>query len=88
MAQKKQQRSRQQNRRQVERPVRRDCPFCKSEGMPTFHDLKTLEVFVTDRGKIVGRKRSGLCAKHQRVLTKSVKRARYLALLPFSERTL
>lgn len=43
-----------------------------------------LAVFVNDRAKIAGRDRSGLCTKHQRKVAEEVKRARHLALLPFS----
>ena len=43
-----------------------------------------LRSFVTDRGKIQPRRRTGVCAKHQRHLTLAIKRARHLALLPFT----
>lgn len=51
--------------------------------MPDYKDFELIGRFITDRGKIVSRSRSGVCAKHQRKLTKAVKRARHLALLPF-----
>jgi len=49
-----------------------------------YKDPGLLRYFITDRGKIVPRRVSGLCAKHQRAHTTAVKRARVLALLPFT----
>jgi small subunit ribosomal protein S18 len=49
-----------------------------------YKDSKTLRYFVTERGKIVPRRISGNCAKHQRVLTLAIKRARQIALLPYT----
>ncbi|MCL4353013.1 30S ribosomal protein S18 [Patescibacteria group bacterium] len=60
-----------------------ECFFCKEKKNPWFSDYEILRRFITDRGKIIGRTRSGVCAKHQRKLTRSVKQARHLALLPF-----
>ncbi|OGY30284.1 MAG: 30S ribosomal protein S18 [Candidatus Woykebacteria bacterium RIFCSPHIGHO2_12_FULL_45_10] len=62
---------------------RRACSFCKEETEPYFRETDTLRKFITDRGKIVGRSKTGLCSAHQRHLTTSIKQARYLALLPF-----
>lgn len=78
---------RQTRTRRLRLPRRPDfCAFCKSGKGPDYKDSKALEGFITDRGKIVARSRSGLCAKHQRRLAAAVKRARILALLPFSQR--
>ena len=63
--------------------VPKDCFFCKEEKAPWYSDVASLQKFVTDRGKILGRTRTGLCAKHQRRLTGSIKHARHLALMPF-----
>ena len=49
-----------------------------------FKDVSTLRRFITDRGKIVPARRSGNCVKHQRVLNLAIKRARFLALLPYA----
>jgi small subunit ribosomal protein S18 len=49
-----------------------------------YKDSKTLRYFVTERGKIVPRRISGNCAKHQRELTLAIKRARQIALLPYT----
>lgn len=64
---------------------KRPCPFCEDGTLPYFGEVAALERFLTDRGKIIGRKRTSVCAKHQRRLTREVKRARFLALLPFVE---
>lgn len=64
----------------------KDCYFCKEKKEPAFADVEILRRFITERGKIIGRTRSGLCAKHQKRLTLSIKHARHLALLPFIER--
>ena len=53
---------------------------------PAFAEVEPLQKFLTERGKIVARARNGLCAKHQRHLTTEIKRARFLALLPFLSR--
>lgn len=60
------------------------CPFCESKKVPDYKAFDDLKRFVTDRGKIIGRKRSGVCAKHQRRLTIAIKRARFLGLLPYT----
>jgi small subunit ribosomal protein S18 len=49
-----------------------------------YKDVKTLNHFVTERGKILPRRISGNCAKHQRYLTAEIKKARNIALMPFS----
>lgn len=66
--------------------VKKDCIFCKSEEgkEPSYTDVATLKKFVSDRGKIVAAARSGICAKHQRRVGTQIKRARHLALLPFT----
>ena len=82
---------RRRRREEPERPQRgprmpsvpKVCPFCTSKTTPDYKKVEFLLPHLTDRGKIVGRGRSGLCATHQRRLTVAVKRARHLALLPF-----
>ena len=59
------------------------CYFCQNKKIPDYKEFDILRKFVTDRGKILSRGRSGVCAKHQRLLARSIKRARHLALLPF-----
>lgn len=63
--------------------VKMDCFFCKEKKEPSFLEQEMLSRFVSERGKIMARTRTGLCSKHQRKLTSEVKRARYLAFLPF-----
>lgn len=63
-------------------PVARNCPYCKTNTNPDYKD-ENLSKYVSDRAKILGKDRSGICAKHQRKLTIAVKRARHLALLPY-----
>ncbi len=64
----------------------KDCSFCKEGKEPSFTDIEGLQRLLTERGKIIGRSRSGLCALHQRHFTAQVKYARHLALLPFNSR--
>ncbi len=64
---------------------RKVCVFCADSGMKIdYKEVKTLNHFVTERGKILPRRISGNCAKHQRELTLAIKRARNIALMPFS----
>ncbi|MDP3987703.1 MAG: 30S ribosomal protein S18 [Candidatus Levybacteria bacterium] len=63
--------------------VPKNCYFCKEKIEPYFLDTEVLQRYLTERGKIIGRARSGICSKHQRALTLSIKYARHLALLPF-----
>ena len=63
--------------------VARNCPFCKSKTSPDYKDIATLEKYMSDRAKLLGKDRTGLCSKHQRRLSVAMKRARHLALLPF-----
>lgn len=60
-----------------------ECFFCKEKKEPNFLESDILARFTSERGKILSRGRSSLCSKHQRKLTSEIKRARYMALLPF-----
>jgi len=63
---------------------RKFCRFCSDSTLRIeYKDTSTLKDFVTERGKIMPRRITGNCAKHQRELTVHVKRARMIALLPF-----
>jgi small subunit ribosomal protein S18 len=66
------------------RGSRKSCPMCES-GMREidYKDERTLSRFITERGKILPRRISGMCARHQRQVGTAIKRARYLALLPY-----
>lgn len=59
------------------------CFFCKYGVEPSFKDVDNLVKFLSQRKKIVNRERSGVCARHQRMLTKQIKYARFLALIPY-----
>jgi len=62
------------------------CAFCESKTTPSYTDTVALRRVTSTRGKIVPKLRSGTCSKHQRALTREIKRARHLALLPFTLR--
>ncbi|WP_461246612.1 30S ribosomal protein S18 [Treponema sp. R6D11] len=71
---------RRQNRRRG-----KPCYFCKNkEETIDYKDVFRVKKFVTDRFKILPRRMSGSCAKHQRAIATAVKRARHLALIPFT----
>ena len=69
----------------IRRAKRKVCAFCvdKADSID-YKDIGKLRKYVTERGKILPRRISGTCAKHQRQLTESIKRARNIALLPFT----
>ena len=63
---------------------RRVCRFCEERILYVdYKDEKRLMRFTTEEGKIIPRRTSGTCAKHQRQLVRAIKRARHLALIPF-----
>jgi len=66
-------------------PRRKVCFFCanKNESI-NYKDSHKLRNYVSDRGKIEPRRRTGTCARHQRTLAAAIKRARHLALLPYT----
>ena len=65
-------------------PRRRVCSFCVEHVTAIdYKDFERLRRYVSDRAKIEPRRKSGVCAKHQRALSLAIKRARHLALLPF-----
>jgi small subunit ribosomal protein S18 len=59
------------------------CKFCIQKLKIDYKDADTLRRFITERGKILPRRITGTCAKHQRSLALAIKRARIIALLPF-----
>jgi small subunit ribosomal protein S18 len=71
--------------------IKKEAPLNRKRGEREeikfdYKDTETLLNYMTDRGKIVGRSRSGLSAKEQRRLAQAIKRARYLALVPYTQR--
>ena len=72
------------NRRVKKKP----CAFCQhGVGTVDYKDLAQLRKYISDRGKIRGRRVSGNCQQHQRDVTEAIKTARELALLPYTQRT-
>ena len=66
------------------RPKRKPCSFCAEKTLDiNYKDVGRLKKYISERGKILPRRISGNCAKHQRLLTVAVKRARVIAFLPF-----
>jgi small subunit ribosomal protein S18 len=66
------------------RPKRKVCNFCVEKQLTVdYKDVSRLRRFTSEHGKILPRRISGNCAKHQRLLTTAVKRARIIAFLPF-----
>jgi len=62
------------------------CWWCRQGKSPNYKDVLSVKRFVSDRGKIIPRNWTGTCAKHQRSLTAEIKKARIMALLPFTEK--
>ncbi len=70
-------------RRYVARP--KFCQFCADKSIKiNYKEVEMLKRFVTEEGKIRPRRQTGTCAKHQRALATEIKRARHIALLPFT----
>jgi small subunit ribosomal protein S18 len=68
------------------KPKRKICAFCADKSKDIdYKDVMKLKRFLTERGKIQPRRTSGVCAKHQRQLAMAIKRARHVALLPYSQ---
>lgn len=65
-------------------PKRKVCAFCQAKvNEIDYKDVNTLKKYVTEGGKILPRRMTGTCAKHQRILATAIKRARIVDLLPF-----
>jgi len=66
---------------------RKVCRFCEDKsGALDYKDLRRLERLVSERGKILSRRLTGTCARHQRMVQQAVKRARFMALLPYMKK--
>ncbi|MCD7773546.1 MAG: 30S ribosomal protein S18 [Ruminococcus sp.] len=73
------------NGRQYRRPRKKVCMFCVDRAEKIdYKDVAKLRKCMTERGKILPRRVTGTCAAHQRELTTAIKRARYIALLPYT----
>ncbi|MBF0273913.1 MAG: 30S ribosomal protein S18 [Nitrospinae bacterium] len=65
--------------------IKRMCRFCVDEtNIIDYKNIKTLKSLITERGKIIPRRISGTCSKHQRKVTTAIKRARTIGLMPFT----
>lgn len=65
-------------------PRRKVCAFCLEKATEIdYKDIAKLKKYVTEKGKILPRRMTGVCSKHQRLLSMAIKRARLVALLPF-----
>ena len=64
-------------------PRRKTCHFCENKVTIEYKDEHQLDRFTNDRGKILPRRVSGTCARHQRQLSQAIKRGRFLALIPY-----
>jgi len=72
-------------RKRTRKPKKRVCSFCVDKAVAIeYKETDKLRRFITERGKILPRRISGNCAKHQRLMTEAVKRARNIALLPYT----
>ena len=71
--------------RTARRPKRKVCQFCVDKAMDIdYKDVAKLRRYTSERAKILPRRVTGTCAKHQRLLTIAIKRARHIALMPYS----
>lgn len=71
----------------MEKPLKKQCPYCTTNrDVVDYKNSEALRQFMSVQGKIYARRKSYLCARHQRKLAAAVKRARYLALVPFTTR--
>jgi small subunit ribosomal protein S18 len=69
----------------MEKRRRKVCRFCENKASYIdYKDDRLLRKFISERGKIIPRRVTGNCAKHQRMLTTAIKRGRILALLPYT----
>jgi small subunit ribosomal protein S18 len=66
---------------------RKFCRFCAEKvSFIDYKDIRTLKHYISERGKVIAGRMTGNCAKHQRELTRAIKKARNIALLPFVEK--
>lgn len=72
----------QQRRRPMHRR-KKVCVFCGKDNVIDYKDTAKLKKYISERGKILPRRITGTCAKHQRALTVAIKRARHLAMMPY-----
>ncbi len=72
-------------RKRMIRRRKKVCLFCADKSKEiSYKDVATLRKYISERGKILPRRITGTCAKHQRALTLAIKRARHIAMLPYT----
>ena len=72
------------NHKKVKKSPKKVCSFCNDKvEVIDYKDTARLKKYMTEKGKIIPRRTTGVCAKHQRELTNAIKRARVMALLPY-----
>lgn len=75
--------------REYKKPVKRQnrkkvCVFCVEKAEIDYKDVARIKRFITENGKILPRRQTGTCSKHQREIANAIKRARYMALIPYT----
>ena len=70
-------------RRRAPHRRKKVCVFCGKDNVIDYKDVNKLKRYISERGKILPRRITGNCAKHQRALTEAIKRARHVALMPY-----
>ncbi len=75
---------RESGKRFFRRARKKNCIFCVEKGPIDYKDLNRLGRFVSERGKIVPKRVTSVCARHQRELSRAIKRAREIGLLPYT----
>ncbi len=73
-------------RKKTRKVKSQECYFTKTGTEPNYKDVLILRRFISDRGKILPQSATGVTAKNQRLLAEAIKRARYMALLPYTDR--
>ena len=71
------------SRKKGGRRRRKVCVFCGKDNVISYKDTAKLKRYISERGKILPRRVTGNCAKHQRAITVAIKRARHVALMPY-----
>lgn len=73
--------------RYVRKPREKFCSFCRNKvTLIDYKDINLLRKYISDKGKIKARRTTGACAQHQRKLSTAIKRAREMALLPYTSK--
>ena len=86
MQKKKNIRKKDTRRKSRQAGIRKVCRFCKEKQEIDYKNVELLAHFINSKGKITSRRANGNCAKHQRKVANALKRARFLALLPYIPR--